>query len=57
MNGWKEGLTMANLHLKEHKKQWVMGVAFCAIVSMACINFNLTGSIIALPYTVSAEVC
>jgi peptidoglycan/xylan/chitin deacetylase (PgdA/CDA1 family) len=51
----KEGLTMANRILKERKKQWVVGVSFCAMASMAFIHFNLTGAIVPFPYSTSAE--
>jgi peptidoglycan/xylan/chitin deacetylase (PgdA/CDA1 family) len=40
---------MAGRILKERKQQWILGISFCAMTSMALINFTVTGSVIPLP--------
>ncbi|SFK71435.1 Peptidoglycan/xylan/chitin deacetylase, PgdA/CDA1 family [Paenibacillus sp. 1_12] len=40
---------MAVSIFKERKQQWIMGISFCSMVSMALINFTVTGSVLPLP--------
>lgn len=40
---------MAVSLFKERKQQWIVGISFCCMVSMALINFTVTGNVLPLP--------
>lgn len=40
---------MAVSIFKERKQQWIVGISFCSMVSMALINFTVTGSVLPMP--------